>query len=266
MSVVGETLYNERIKQGLTVSDISKKTNIRTYYIVAIEEGKFDSLPGSVYTKGFITNYAKVLGLDAKLLISEYKNEISSESNDNLDRENLDEKSLTTKEIIRLRREKESDSTKPLIFKIAIIVFALIILIAVFFIYFNGNDKDETVNLKASNYSNQLDSKTNKMNIESNGVIQNTTESSLKSKELDSINIKIEAKDKCWTEVEVDGKNIFYGMLTKGQKEIWSGKKIIIKLGNINAIAMEVNNKKYLPTQEEINKAVVIKEFNSSLK
>ena len=49
MSFVGDILKAEREKQKLSIKDIESGTNIRSLYITAIEENKFDVLPGEVY-------------------------------------------------------------------------------------------------------------------------------------------------------------------------------------------------------------------------
>jgi cytoskeletal protein RodZ len=72
LPTVGEILRAEREKQGLTVKDIEKSTSIRALYIQAIEDGKYDVLPGEVYLKGFMRNYATFLGLDAKRILEVY--------------------------------------------------------------------------------------------------------------------------------------------------------------------------------------------------
>jgi cytoskeletal protein RodZ len=73
LPTVGEILRTEREKQGLTVKDIEKATSIRALYIQAIEDGKYDVLPGEVYLKGFMRNYASFLGLDAQHILDAYR-------------------------------------------------------------------------------------------------------------------------------------------------------------------------------------------------
>lgn len=73
MPTVGEILRAEREKQGLTVKDIEKATSIRGLYIQAIEDDKYDVLPGEVYLKGFMRNYASFLGLDAQHILDAYR-------------------------------------------------------------------------------------------------------------------------------------------------------------------------------------------------
>ena len=67
--MLGDILRQEREKQNLTVKDVEQETSIRALYIEAIENGDYKSLPGDVYAKGFIRNYAGFLKLDADALL-----------------------------------------------------------------------------------------------------------------------------------------------------------------------------------------------------
>ena len=73
MSFVGDILKAEREKQKLSIKDIESGTNIRSLYITAIEENKFDVLPGEVYLKGFLRSYANFLNIDSDYLLQVYK-------------------------------------------------------------------------------------------------------------------------------------------------------------------------------------------------
>jgi cytoskeletal protein RodZ len=73
LPTVGDLLRAEREKQNLTVKDIEKATSIRAIYIQAIEDGKYDVLPGEVYLKGFIRNYASFLGLNPQQALEVYR-------------------------------------------------------------------------------------------------------------------------------------------------------------------------------------------------
>lgn len=254
MSVLSEILYNERLKQGLTISDISKKTNIRKYYIVAIEEGDFNKLPGAVYARGFISNYAKVLGLNPELLISEYKKEINLDVNNN-NSSLLKEQSLNTKDPTILNNNGRIGKNKSLILKVTILI---LIIIAVVSLFTSFNIVDHNANEK-KDYSSEFNGLNNQ--ISNKKIVETKLNTSLTNKVNNLLGIKIIANDKCWTEIEVDGKRKFYGMLNKGDQEIWNGKKIFIKLGNINAVDIYINNKKYLPTEKEIKNIVVEKNF-----
>ena len=80
LPTVGEILRTEREKQGMTVKDVEKGTSIRALYIQAIEDGKYDVLPGEVYLKGFIRNYATFLGLSPQEMLALYRESQESQA------------------------------------------------------------------------------------------------------------------------------------------------------------------------------------------
>lgn len=79
MSGIGEQLRKAREAKGLSISDIEKATKIQSRYLEAIENNDFDKLPGDFYVRAFIRQYAQIVGLDGKELLSQYQGEVSNE-------------------------------------------------------------------------------------------------------------------------------------------------------------------------------------------
>lgn len=79
MSGIGEQLRTAREAKGLSISDIEKATKIQGRYLEAIENNEFDKLPGDFYVRAFIRQYAQVVGLDGKELLSQYSGNIEEE-------------------------------------------------------------------------------------------------------------------------------------------------------------------------------------------
>lgn len=73
MFEIGNTLRQARERKGLSLADVERDLNIRPRYLAALEEERFDALPGEAYVKGFLRTYAEYLGLDARLFLDEYK-------------------------------------------------------------------------------------------------------------------------------------------------------------------------------------------------
>jgi cytoskeletal protein RodZ len=69
---VGETLSHARRARGLSVDDVAADTRIRATLIHAIEADNFDPCGGAVYARGHIRSIARVVGVDAGPLISEF--------------------------------------------------------------------------------------------------------------------------------------------------------------------------------------------------
>lgn len=75
MSSLGERLRTTREAQGISLARAAAETRILQQYLVALEDGDIQRLPGDVYARGFIRNYAVYLGLPADELIMLYRHE-----------------------------------------------------------------------------------------------------------------------------------------------------------------------------------------------
>lgn len=72
MPAFGEKLKLEREKRKITLEQISASTKIGTRMLQALEEDKFDQLPGGIFNKGFVRAYARFVGLDEDQAVAEY--------------------------------------------------------------------------------------------------------------------------------------------------------------------------------------------------
>jgi len=69
---IGDSLREARTRRGFSAADVHKAIRIRERYLTALEEERWDMLPGEAYTKGFLRTYAEHLGLNSQLYIDEY--------------------------------------------------------------------------------------------------------------------------------------------------------------------------------------------------
>src|SRR5712691_8410948 len=72
MFELGSSLRDARRKRGLELDAVQRTTRIRKRYLEAMEEERFDLLPGVAYARGFLREYADLLGLDSSLYVHEY--------------------------------------------------------------------------------------------------------------------------------------------------------------------------------------------------
>ena len=56
---IGATLREARLRQNLEIAECAAATRIRERYLVAIEDGRFESLPDPAYVNGFVRAYAR---------------------------------------------------------------------------------------------------------------------------------------------------------------------------------------------------------------
>jgi hypothetical protein len=70
-----ERLYAARERKGVDLYRAERDTKIRARYLGALERGDYKELPGAVYTKGFLRNYALYLGLDPDEVLDHWRRE-----------------------------------------------------------------------------------------------------------------------------------------------------------------------------------------------
>jgi len=73
MESPGKYLKAERELQRLSLEEAANFTKIREPLLKTIEEDGYELLPHSLYVKGFLTTYARYLGLDPNEVILRYK-------------------------------------------------------------------------------------------------------------------------------------------------------------------------------------------------
>lgn len=66
---VGDILRRARLRKKISLDDIELAIRISKPHLVAIEEGRLESLPGRIYAQGFIRSYADYLGLNGEKIL-----------------------------------------------------------------------------------------------------------------------------------------------------------------------------------------------------
>jgi len=70
-----DRLAAARERKGVDLTRAERDTKIRARYLSALERGDYRDLPGAVYTKGFLRNYAIYLGLDPEDVLRQWRRE-----------------------------------------------------------------------------------------------------------------------------------------------------------------------------------------------
>lgn len=72
---LGTELRMAREERGLEIRDVVDAVRIQSRYIEALEDGRTEDLPGTVYALGFVRTYAEYLGLDGSEMVARFKEE-----------------------------------------------------------------------------------------------------------------------------------------------------------------------------------------------
>lgn len=68
----GDHLKRERELRGVTLEEIAAATRISPRFLEALENERWDQLPGGAFNRGFIRSVARYLGLDEENMVAEY--------------------------------------------------------------------------------------------------------------------------------------------------------------------------------------------------
>ena len=236
--MVGYTLRQERERQNLSIEDIEQGTSIRALYIEAIENGEYDKLPGTVYTKGFIKNYAKFLGLDADAMTKEFANDLAELTGtpatplEEEQKAQAPEKKSEPKPVQQEKKpfgysiEKEKGRSSS-----GILIIAAVVLIA-------------AIAGGAWSWLSSSDGEVAKVEpppqqVQPAPPPEPVAEPVASASPAPAENVQIEARfnDRCWLLVTVDGVVVQEGVVEGGQTLNWEGKdQINFRLGNAGAV------------------------------
>ncbi|MBS4194054.1 helix-turn-helix domain-containing protein [Lederbergia citri] len=150
MTELGSRLRMAREEKSITLDQLQNVTRIQKRYLVAIEEGNYDTLPGKFYARAFIKQYAEAVGLEPDLLFDEYKSEIPLAYEDNL-----------TEQLSRTqsRRSVSPNSSKVMEMfpKIITAIFVLAILVLIWFLVIKYLDTSEKSSVNNNNGNGAVD-------------------------------------------------------------------------------------------------------------
>ena len=68
----GGRLRRSRLRRGLELEQIAETTKISVSYLRCLEEDHYSGLPAPVYVRGFVTAYARCVGLEPKSVAASY--------------------------------------------------------------------------------------------------------------------------------------------------------------------------------------------------
>ncbi|WP_062904159.1 helix-turn-helix domain-containing protein [Pediococcus damnosus] len=264
---IGKRLQAARMDQGLSIDYIQEKTKIQKRYLMAIEAGQMNDLPGDYYVQSFVSQYANVVGLDShKLLAGELQ-----ETNDNGKQSApVATGPLPSRTTQHKQAVKESEFSRRFgkyaayLPTIVVVVIVVVVLGTIWGMSHSGNSAqphltsskvsvtDDASSSKkkqsASSKSSSSSSKEKSQKITQVG--SSTTEYDLKDGPSDGSSLNIKAgTSNAWVSVSSDGTQSWMGTLQTGAahtvKVAKGVSKVSISLGNAPQTTITVNGKKF---------------------
>ncbi|PKM77781.1 MAG: hypothetical protein CVU90_05790 [Firmicutes bacterium HGW-Firmicutes-15] len=239
ISGFGARIKAERERQGFDLEAVAEETKIRTLYLNALEEEDFAKLPPRVYATGFVRRYAWFLKMDPEALVREFQSLAYSGD------QHSDEIILSTEK--PSREIKFPVSNLPIRNIIAGALFLIIVIWA-----------GDYLVTYISDWSVTRPPAVNDPVIEQPKDIE-------KPPMTDKLILDVEARERCWLQVQVDGNQQYSAIMAVGEKQSFEGRQsIVINVGNAGGIDLSLNQKK-LPPLGEVGQVVEKKYDLSSI-
>lgn len=252
MQTVGEILRAEREKKGLSIKDIETATSIRALYINAIEEDNYTIVPGEVYLKGFIRNYANYLGLDGQQMVDIYRQ--------NQPGANVSSQTATPARSKPKKNEPSPDNSppKPAMGGKWLIAGFLVLFAAGSLWWVTANNPSVPAPIRETTPAPATPVQPAPQ-VQAPPDVTPTPPTPGKP-----LVLTAKFTEECWTMVTADGKVIYEGIPKTGDTFNWEGQKsITIKVGNANGVDLVYNGQ---PVEKIGGKGdVVVKTFSAKI-
>lgn len=234
---IGEELRRARELMGATLSDVENETKIRTKYLAAMENDAFDVLPGKVYVKGFLRNYARFLGLDGEALVNLYEEQFAPRVVEEKEQEDMPNQPVP-------KNNKSPGWWKGLA-AVAVVLLAFILVYRVGGSMVNQPENNLT---DSEQFPGISDIKGEPAN--DHGQVPGSNEDGAKGDatgETQGVDMVLQVTGgESWMQVVVDNENVFEGLVGPNNVKEFAGReKIWLKLGNAGVVKVRVNGKDY---------------------
>jgi cytoskeletal protein RodZ len=230
MASVGERLRQAREQAGLTLSDVAARTKIQRWILEDIERDDLSRVPGGVFVRGYLTSFARVVGVDAEPLWADYR------------------AATQTVEAVPAVERREV----PIVSRWTIVRVAAIVLIAAVMWMNASQRKSDNVSV-ATAPDAEATPKAATPAPEVVPVAATTGSTAEPAAMIDAqapdtksaaLVVQIHANGECWIDASADGEQKAYRLLMPGEElRLEGAKEIRMLVGDAAAVTYSINGK-----------------------
>ncbi|HTB10064.1 MAG TPA: RodZ domain-containing protein [Bryobacteraceae bacterium] len=227
---IGAKLRQERVGKGLAIDDIARDTRIAPRFLEAIETDDYSSLPGLIFARNFVRQYALILHLDPDPLLAELPKHDESTA------------PLPNPPAQRARSGYNRDRRlRSLVSSIAWLVFAVGVGVTAY-VYFNHAPRK--IASPASSAEVQIHARAAAPITPPAAPSTPNPSASTTAATAPPVQVSLTARERAWVQVSVDGKTSFIGTLTPNEtKEVSAAEQVKVLTGNAGALTISLNGK-----------------------
>jgi cytoskeletal protein RodZ len=241
MASFGEKLRLEREMRGVSLREIADATKISVRFLRALEEDRVDVLPGGLFPRAFVKQYAQFLGLDAEKLAADFTHSHADAP-------------------VERRPVVPVDSRRPLVTpRQVLLVVALVVVVLA--LRRTGSEPDKRARTPPPASPVAAASAV----LPTDRVYPSPTALPAAATPRDGLVLSLTAQQECWVEVRADGAIVINRVLAEGETQTLEARgEIVLSVGNAGGLRVRVNDRPALPLGRsgEVRKNIVITRQN----
>ncbi|MDQ6768054.1 MAG: DUF4115 domain-containing protein [Candidatus Eremiobacteraeota bacterium] len=236
MDYIGEQLSTARRRLGLTTTQVAERLRIRAMFVEALEREEWATIGEFVYVRGFLKNYATLLGLDAAAIVQQISNEYAPEVA--APRPSLE--GLAGSGLSSVRSETDAGARRwfPWVLgSLTVIAAALVIMVGVSLVgmFSAANKRAGDATPAAQNTAGAIQPA-----LPEGSFIDTSTDGQSQS----GVNLRLQLTQPSWLSVTVDGKRVVYETLPAGTVRDFHGvREITLRAGNAGGVVAKIDGK-----------------------
>jgi len=228
---LGAELRKQREIRGISLKEIADATKISRRYLEALEKDDHEILPAPVFTRGFVREFARHIGLDAEEMADRYNALVTPEA------DGTDEDGLSHSQPLPLVRVDRN-----------LVVFALMLLafcIVVWWVWSNmGVSSDESVPVAATA---TIEPAAPPPSVESPADLEPVPDSA--ETESSTLELGISVNEDTWVILQIDGEAATNEVLRAGDTRTFSANDEFVfeVIGNAGGLDLTLNGRPVAP-------------------
>ena len=239
MGSFGENLRRERELRGVSLREIADGTKISLRFLQALEEDRVDVLPGGLFPRAFVKQYALFLGLDVDKAVADF---------------------VTAHAEAPPERKVYSDPPRRSPVSLGQAFLAVVAVLAVALTFRRGGERE-----RARPEPTPTPVVAAPAVLPTDRVYPSPSLAPTSAATGDSLVLTMTAEQDCWVEVRADGETVINRVLAEGESQTLEARgEIVLSVGNAGGLSIRVNDRPALPLGRsgEVRKNIVITRQN----
>ncbi len=240
MASFGVKLRLEREMRGVSLREIADGTKISLRFLQALEEDRIDVLPGGLFPRAFVRQYAMQIGLDAERLVADFT-------------------AAHAQEPVERRPSMPVDRPRLRVTAGQVLLGVAAVVIVVLAFRRPGGEAEKRGH--AAPVAPPV--------VAAPAVLPTDrvypTPTAAPAAARDGLVLSLTAQQECWVEVRADGATVINRVLAEGETQTLEARgEIVLSVGNAGGLSVRVNDRPALPLGRsgEVRKNIVITRQN----